>query len=77
MAILFALKELIEAYCFESARDINDIMKLLPLAQTLSRLFLLHWLVERKSNGIEGTTVGPVNNLIPQVVQEICQLKGE
>jgi len=66
-------KELIDAYCFESARDANDINKLLPLAQTLSRIFLLHWLVERKSMGIEGTTVGPVNNLIPQVVQEICQ----
>jgi hypothetical protein len=66
-------KELIEAYCFESARDVNDVIKLLPFAQILSRIFLLHWLVERKSHGIEGTTVGPVNNLIPQVVKEICQ----
>ena len=67
-------KELIEAYCFESARDVSDVMKLLPHTQSLNRLLLLHWLVERKSNGIEGTTVGPVDNLIPQVVQEICQI---
>lgn len=72
MVTSLASKELIEAYCFESARDTNDVSKLLPFAQTLSRIFLLHWLVERKLNGIEGTTVGPVNNLIPQLVQEIC-----
>jgi len=59
-------KELVEAYCFESAREVENTMKLLPYAQTLSRLLFLHWLVERKSMGIEGTTVGPVNNLIPQ-----------
>lgn len=67
-------KELVEAYCFESAREVDNTMKLLPYAQTLSRLLFLHWLVERKLMGIEGTTVGPVNDLIPQVVQEICQV---
>lgn len=73
METLFALKEVVESYCFESARDVNDVMKLLPHAQTLSRILFLHWLVERKLMGIEGTTVGPVNDLIPQVVQQICQ----
>lgn len=65
--------ELIEAYCFESARQISDVEELLPYTRILSRLLFLHWLVERKSNGIEGTTVGPVNDLILQVVQEICR----
>ncbi len=65
--------ELIEAYCFESARQISDVEKLLPYTRILSRLLFLHWLVERKSNGIEGTTVGPVNDLILQVVQEVCR----
>lgn len=67
-------KELIEAYCFESAREVSDIIKLLPYAEILSRLFFLHWLVERKAMGIEGTTVGPVNDLIPHVVQNIVQI---
>jgi tRNA A-37 threonylcarbamoyl transferase component Bud32 len=64
-------QEIIEAYCDESARQVNDIIKLLPFAQALSRLLFLSWLVERKSRGIEGTTVGPVDNLILQVVQSI------
>jgi len=63
--------QVIEAYCFESARDPAIISALLPYAQTLNRLFFLHWLVERKSRGIMGTTRGPVDHVIPEVVSEL------
>lgn len=63
--------EIIEAYCEESGREIMDINNLLPYAEKLSRLLFLQWLVERKSRGIEGTTVGPVDKLICDVVQEV------
>ncbi len=64
----------IDAYCDESARSISDVIKLLPYAQSLGQLLFLDWLAERKSRGIEGTTVGPVNDLILQVVQDLCRL---
>lgn len=64
---------LIDAYCFESGRSSEDVRKLLPFAETLSRLLFLHWLVERRGRGIMGTTVGPVDNLIPNVVRELSQ----
>ena len=63
--------ELIESYCFESGRSEKDVRATLPYAETLSRLLFLEWLVERKSRGIEGTTVGPVDNLIRTLVAEL------
>ena len=66
-------EDFIEAYCFESARDCAQVRELLPYAEALSRLLFLQWLVERRSRGIFGTTVGPVDNLIPKIVQELRQ----
>jgi len=63
--------EVIEAYCDESARHMSDVLALLPYAEALSRLLFLQWLVEKKSRGLEGTIVGPINDLILQVVQEV------
>jgi len=63
--------DLIDSYCFESGRDSSDVRENLPFAETLSRLLFLHWLEERRSRKIFGTTVGPVDNLIPQVVDEL------
>ncbi len=63
--------QVIEAYCDESARQISDVVALLPSLEALSRLLFLQWLVERKTKGIEGTTIGPVNDVILQVVQEV------
>jgi hypothetical protein len=65
--------EVIEAYCFESARDTKDVKALLPFAETLHRLLFLEWLVERRGRGIMGTTVGPVDDLIPKVVNELSE----
>lgn len=61
----------IEAYCFESGRDEAKVREKLPYAEALSRVLFLDWLVERKERGIEGTTVGPVNNLIEVVLDEL------
>jgi tRNA A-37 threonylcarbamoyl transferase component Bud32 len=63
--------ELIESYCFESGRQEKDVVATLPYAEALSRVLFLDWLVERKSRGIEGTTVGPVDDLIKAVVNEL------
>lgn len=63
--------ELIESYCFESGRKDKDVLATLPFAEALSRVLFLDWLVERKSRGIEGTTVGPVDLLIKTVVNEL------
>ncbi|MBN9396730.1 MAG: phosphotransferase [Candidatus Melainabacteria bacterium] len=63
----------LESYCFESGRDEQDTRSALPYAEALNRLIFLAWLVERKSRGIEGTTVGPVDDLIGKVVDELCQ----
>lgn len=63
--------EVIDAYCFESGRAVEDIMQVLPAAETLSRIHFLYWLIERRSRGIIGTTVGPVDQLIPKVVAEL------
>ena len=49
--------EVIEAYCFESARDTNDVRALLPYAEMLSRLFFLDWLQERKRLVVSGNPV--------------------
>lgn len=64
---------MIEAYCYESGRNADDVRSLLPAAETLSRLMFLHWLVERRSRGILGTTVGPVDQLIPRIIDELSQ----
>lgn len=65
--------ELLESYCFESGRKEKDVAATLPYAETLSRVLFLEWLVERKSRGIEGTTVGPVDGLIKTVVNELIE----
>jgi Ser/Thr protein kinase RdoA (MazF antagonist) len=61
----------LEAYCEEAGRDVNDVRRALPYAETLSRLLFLNWLVERRSRGIMGTTVGSVDELIPKIVAEL------
>jgi hypothetical protein len=63
--------DVIEAYCDESGRDVKDVSAILPMAEAMSRLFFLHWLVERRRRGIMGTTVGPVDELIPKVLSEL------
>jgi Ser/Thr protein kinase RdoA (MazF antagonist) len=65
--------DLIDACCFESGRDREEVVSLLPFAETLSRLLFLDWLVERRHRGILGTTVGPVDELIPRVLSELSQ----
>lgn len=64
---------IIDAYAFEAGRDAADLMAVLPAAEALSRLLFLYWLVERRGRGIVGTTVGPVDGVIPQVVAELEQ----
>lgn len=63
--------EIIDAYCFESGRHIDEIKSALPYGRVLSRLLFLHWLVERRSRGIMGTTVGPVDSLIANLTAEL------
>jgi hypothetical protein len=65
--------EVIEAYCYESGRETEEVLSLLPYAETLNRLLFLDWLVERKSRGIMGTTVGPVDGLISDVVSDLVE----
>ncbi len=60
-----------EAYCFESGVAAEDVRSNLPYASTLERLLFLNWLVERKTRGITGTTVGPVEDLMRTVVDDI------
>lgn len=62
---------ILEAYCFESGRKTEDVLSALPYAAALERLLFLHWLVVRKSMGILGTTVGPVENLMRTVTADI------
>lgn len=68
--------ELVEAYCFESGRKTEDLLANLPYASALERILFLNWLVERKNRGITGTTVGPVENLMLSVVEDICSRSG-
>lgn len=67
-------EQVIDSYCFESGRDAADVRALLPAATTLGRLLFLYWLVERRRRGILGTTVGPVDNLIPKIVDELQEM---
>jgi thiamine kinase-like enzyme len=61
----------LDAYCFESGRNVEEVVAVLPAAETLSRLLFLNWLVVRRERGIMGTTVGPVDELIPKIVDEL------
>jgi len=70
-ALVRYCEDIIDAYCFEAGRDAQDVRRVLPHAETLSRLLFLNWLVERRSRGIMGTTVGPVDNLIASIVDEL------
>jgi hypothetical protein len=63
----------IDAYCYEFVRDAEECRRLLPFAETLSRLLFLQWLVERRRRGILGTTVGPVDILIPQIIGDLVK----
>jgi thiamine kinase-like enzyme len=63
--------DVIEAYCDESARNPKEMDALLPCAEALNKILFLDWLVERRIRGIFGTTVGPVDNLIPQVLDDL------
>lgn len=63
--------ELIEAYCLEYSRNLQDTYAKLPWAELLGRLLFLEWLVERRRRGIMGTTVGPVEILIGTVLKEL------
>lgn len=64
---------IIEAYCFEAGRDSAAVRQLIPAAETLGRLLFLSWLVERRSRRIMGTTVGPVDDLIGTIVNELLE----
>jgi Ser/Thr protein kinase RdoA (MazF antagonist) len=63
----------VESYCFEAGRDAKEVVKTLFHAETLSRLLLLQWLVERRKRGILGTELQPADSLISQTVAELCQ----
>lgn len=69
-------QQIIESYCFEYGRAQNDTEKLLPAAETLSRLLFLYWLVVRRKRGIMGTTVGHIDNLIIDVLGELESCRG-
>ena len=61
----------LDAYCFESGRKTDEVVAVLPYAELLSRVMFLNWLVVRRERGIMGTTVGPVDELIPKIVDEV------
>jgi Ser/Thr protein kinase RdoA (MazF antagonist) len=65
----------LDAYCFEAGRSPEDVARAIPFAEALSRLLFLSWLVERRRRGIMGTTVGPVDHLIPQILRELIERK--
>ena len=61
-----------KAVCrFESGGEKSQIIELLPMALALERFLFLSWLAERKSRGIFGTTVGHVDDLAAQVIEQI------
>ena len=63
--------EVLEAYCLEYSRNLEETIKKLPYAELLSRVLFLEWLIERRRRGIMGTTVGPVEIVIASVLAEI------
>ena len=64
-------EDFLESYCFESGGEKSQIIELLPMALALERFLFLSWLAERKSRGIFGTTVGHVDDLVAQVIEQI------
>lgn len=64
-------KDFLESYCFEAGKSVSEIQPDLEMAALFERIFFLHWLVTRKRMGIEGTTAGPVDNLIGKILQEL------
>lgn len=64
---------LLEAYSFESGRKTDDVASVLPYASVLERILFLNWAAERKSRGIFGTTIGPVEKLIAMVADDIAR----
>ncbi len=67
-------QNILESYCFESGRFLSEIINLLPYAHALNKLLFLNWLILRKNMGIEGTTVGPVNDLMVVTINEINEI---
>jgi hypothetical protein len=70
-------QEIIEAYACEYGRSASEIESKLSYAELASRLFFLEWLLERRRRGIMGTTVGPVDVLIANVVSELAARLAE
>ncbi len=67
----YHIPEILEAYCFESGRKTEDVTAVLPYAAQLERLLFLYWLVVRKSMGILGTTIGPVEKFMRLVIDDL------
>ncbi len=63
--------EVLEAYCAEYSRPLEETKEKLPYAELLSRVLFLEWLIERRRRGIMGTTVGPVEIVIASVLAEL------
>lgn len=64
-------KDFLEGYCFEAARPVGEVEADLKIAKLFERIFFLFWLVTRKGMGIQGTTVGHVDDLIRQIVSDL------
>lgn len=64
-------QEVLEAYCAEYSRNLEQTKAKLPYAELLSRALFLEWLIERRRRGIMGTTVGPVEIVIASVLAEL------
>lgn len=71
-------KDFLETYCFEAGRSISEVQADLEVATLFERVFFLHWLETRKSMGIEGTTVGHVDDLIKKTIKDIatCEMRA-
>ena len=65
----------IDSYSHESGRSRQDIEEALPACRVLARLLFLFWLKKRRQQGIYGTTVGHVDELIPKIADEIVGMK--
>lgn len=66
-------QDFLESYCFEAGRSVDEIKSDLDLAFLFERVFFLYWLITRKEIGIEGTTVGPVDNLILKILKDLSE----
>ena len=76
-ALVEKRQEVIEAYCSEYSRNLEETNALLPYAEVFSRLLFLRWLAERRRRGMTGTTVGPVEILIATVIAEMAMYLKE